>query len=424
MRSSRATNNLIAVSAGYRETDINTFQDLDTTMLVSLTDVINIEPRRESNADEATGKEEPDMMYDNGQLVSASFNFDRAQPQHFAFLAAFALGVCATTPAGTGYLHTITPIEEDLLLQLSNPSFTAGERYGNSIIKRRFASMVVDSLTFTFQEDSWCQAKGSVKGTGLVEGNFSEATVNAAKNAATLTLPAAVHGSTAAERLDNVHRVRVELDSGEWTEVEFSAVGGAGFDELAITAPDSATDLVDYKVLYIPTEPAWCAFPSRVTESPLRVSQLTAVVGGAFDGADFKGGREVSADVKTMEWTLNNNMNVSFAPGADGGYASKIIRDGRQQTVKLDKTFRDAILQQAQMDNEYFGVRMLAEGAIYDTGHKFQVEIIFPRVGIESAPISVDGKILSESTTFSVFQDDIHGSVIVRVKNQVSRYAA
>jgi hypothetical protein len=424
MRSVRATNNFIAVSANNREADINSPQDLDTTLLVALGDVLNVEPRRESNADEATGKEEPDMMYDNGQLSGGSFNFEKAQPQHFAFLAAFGLGEVATTPAGTGFLHTITPIEEDLLTYLSNPSFTAAQRYGKTVLKRLFATVVVDSFTFTFAEDSWCKAVGSLKGTGMVEDNIDEALVNAAKNAISLTLPSAVHGDDASERLDNVHRVRAELSPGVWTEVTFTAVGGAGFDELTIVAPDEATDLVDYKILYVPTEPAWCAFPPRVQESPLRVSQLTAVIGGTWDGTSFAGGREVSADVKNLEWSMNNNLQVTFAPGAGGGYASKVSRDGRSQTLQLDRDFRDAILQQAQTANEYFGIRVIAEGAEFDTGHKFQVEIIFPRVGIESAPLSLDGKKLSENTAFQVLQDDTHGSVIVRVKNQVAAYAA
>ena len=92
MRSFRATHNLIAVSANNRETAINTEQTLDTSLLVSMTDVINLESRRESNANELTGKEEPDTIYDLGGLASGAFNFEKAQPQHFGFLASYGLG--------------------------------------------------------------------------------------------------------------------------------------------------------------------------------------------------------------------------------------------------------------------------------------------------------------------------------------------
>ncbi|WP_319543157.1 hypothetical protein [uncultured Pseudodesulfovibrio sp.] len=425
MRSGRATHNQIAVSANQSETGLNEYQALDTTLLVSLSDILSVDPRRESNADELTGKEEPDTMYDNGQLAAGSFNFDKAQPQHFAFLASYGLGQCVSTAAGTGKLHTITPIDRDLDLNRSNPSFTAGQRYGDTVLKRLFASMFVDSFTFTFQEDSWCKASGSLKGTGKVEETVIEETVNAAKNATTLALAAnGVHGSTAQERLDSIHRVRVELAPGEWHEVDVTGVSAATPAELTITAPDAAADLVNYKVLYAFTEPAWCSFPSRVVESPLRVAQMTAHIGGKYDGTAFKGGRELSSELKLVEWSMSNNMQIKFAPGAGGAYASKAFRDGRSQTLKLDRDFRDAILQMGMQTNEYFSIHILAEGAEFDTGHKYQVEVILPKIGIKNTSASVDGKLLSESTEFIVLQDAAHGSAIVKIKNLVAGYAA
>jgi hypothetical protein len=66
MRSWRAMHNLLAVSANNAETAINTVQTIDTSMLVGMSDVINLEPKRETNADELTGTEEPDTVYDLG----------------------------------------------------------------------------------------------------------------------------------------------------------------------------------------------------------------------------------------------------------------------------------------------------------------------------------------------------------------------
>jgi hypothetical protein len=407
------------------ETGLNEFQTLDTTLLVSLTDVITMDPRRESNADELTGKEEPDTMYDNGQLSGGSFNFDKAQPQHFAFLAAFGLGEINTVAAGAGYEHTITPIRKDLDLERSNPSFTAGQRYGDTVLKRRCASLFVDGFTFTFQEDSWCKASGSLKGTGKAETNILKETVNAAKNVTSLVLAAnGVEGSTAQDRLDSIHRIRVELAPGEWHEVEYTVVSADTPAQITITAPDVATDLVDYEILYVPTEAAWCSFPARVVESPLRVAQMTAVIGGSYDGSTIKGGRELSSELKLVEWAMNNNMQVKFAPGAGGAYASKAFRDGRTQTLKIDRDFRDAIFQQGMDDNEYFSLHILAEGAEFDTGHKYQVEIILPKIGIQTSSPSVDGKLLAENTEFIVLEDDVHGSAIVKIKNLVANYAA
>ena len=103
MRSWRATHNLLAVSANKKETAINKEQTLDTSLLVAMNDVINLEPRRESNAEELTGKEEPDTIYDLGGLSVGSLNFEKAQPQHFAFLLAYGLGVASPAAAGTGW---------------------------------------------------------------------------------------------------------------------------------------------------------------------------------------------------------------------------------------------------------------------------------------------------------------------------------
>ena len=51
--------NLLAVSALLKETAINTEQTLDTSLLVAKSDIIQLDPRREDNSNELTGKEEP-----------------------------------------------------------------------------------------------------------------------------------------------------------------------------------------------------------------------------------------------------------------------------------------------------------------------------------------------------------------------------
>ena len=503
-RSYMATHNLVAVSANSRETAINTEQTLDTTMLVALGDVINLEHRRESNENEATGKEEPDALYDLGALAKASFNFGKAQPQHFAFLLAYALGACSTAAAGSGYQHTITPIDGDLDGDRSIPSFTAAQRYGDTVLRRRFASMFVDSITASFAKDAWCKITGAIKGTGKRTDNVTAEDITAALNVASLTLAAnAVHGADAATRLQNVQQIRVLMpNSGEYQDVAFSAVSDATPSVITITPPvtavaiaglskaaacvvtwvghglvngdkvtfagitqadwvavngeqtitridddsfsiavntsgfavayDAATDLGTYiestdatfEVLYIASEAGWMTFPARINETPLRVSELTLKVGGKWNGSTFLGGRVLTAEVKSVDWALNNNVAVEFVPGAGGTYASRAMRGGRTQKITLNREFREFIMQQHLVDNDTLGVYILAEGAIYDSPHKYQVEIIFPKVAVLAAPISVDGKRLAEAGDLQVLEDDTYGSVIVKVKNLQATYAA
>lgn len=424
MRNFMALHNQIAVTASNKESLINTNRTCNVTMLFSPDSVINLEPRREPNADEATGYEEADSVYDLGNKAVGTLTAEKAQPQHFAFLLAYALGTVSTAAAGMGYEHTITPIDGEEDADRSNPSFSASVRFGKTVLKRRYTSLFVDAVTATFAKDDWCKISAELKGTGKVADNITEESVTAAKNATSLTLAAnAVEGGTAAERLDNVQRIRVELDSGEWTEVSYSAVSDDTPAVITITPPGATTDNVTYKVLYIPTESGWMSFPSRILETPLRVAQLTFKLGGHWDGSAFRGGRTLDAEVKSVEWHFANNGDCEFVPGGGNDYAGRYIRQGREQTLKLDREFRDYILQQYIDDNETFGVYILAEGAVFDSPHKYQVEIIFPSVGIISSPISVDGKRLAEAGDMRVLEQSPYSSVIVKVKNLQSQYA-
>ena len=427
-RNFMATNNLFAVSANLRETAINTEQTLDTTMLCALANMINLEYRRENNGNEATGKEEPDAIYDLGALAAGVLGFEKAQPQHFAFLLSYALGVSTPGVLGTGgYKHVITPILGDLDVSRSVPSFTAAQRYGQTILKRRFASMFVDSFTATFARDSWCKISGNIKGTGKRTDNIVEETVNAYIDATTLTLATfGVEGADAPTRLVNVQRIKVELTTGVWTEVAYSAVTAGPPSAITIVAPSASHTLKNFKVLYIAAESgsAWMTFPARISETPLRVSQMTLNVGGTWSGSAFAGGRALQAEMKQLEWSFNNNLAVEFVPGAGGLYAARAMRNGRTQKIKLDREFREFIMQQHMSDNDTLGLYILAQGELYDATYKYQVEIIFPKVAVLTAPISVDGKRLAEAGDIQVLEHDTYGSVIVNVQNKQPAYAA
>jgi hypothetical protein len=430
MRDYRANKNQIAVSANNQETAINTEQTLDTSLLVDLNNVISLEPRREHNGDELTGKEEPDTVYNLGNLSNWSISFAKAQPQHCAFLISYALGAIATSVLGDGYKHVITPIDGDEDGDRSLPTFTAAQRYGETILKRRFASMAVDSFSLKASRDNWLSISGTVKGTGKNDDNIVEEDITAAENVTELTLAAnAVEGGDAATRLQNVQRIRIyDLeDNGAYTEVDYSAVSDATPAVISISAPGTEVDERTYKVLYIPDESgdAWMSFPARVTETPLRVSQCTFKLGGAWNGTEFVGGRELDAELNSIEWSFANNLDVQFNFGADGAYASRIFRNNRLQTVKLNREMRDYIFQQHIDDNDYdIGVYLLAEGALYDATYKYQIEIIFPKCAVLTAPISVDGKKVGEAGDLQVLEDDTYGSVIVIIQNLQATYAA
>lgn len=412
--------NLFAVSANSKETALNSEQTTDTSLLIAKSDIIDVEPRREDNSNELTGKEEADTIYDLGRTLDRTLNFEKAQAQHFGLAYSYGLGISTPSAWGTGYKHAATPTAAMTL-----PGFTGVKRFGKVLAKRRLASIFVDSITSTFAKDTWAKLVLGIKSTGKYTDNVITETVNAAYNATSLTLAAnAVQGSSAADRLDSVHRIRVKVPStNEWKEVTFSAASAATPAVITISAPGGAATLCDYEILYVPTEAAWCTFPSRVTEPPLRVSDLVVKIGGKWDGSAFQGGRTLSDEIETIEHTLNNQMQIEFRPGGTGAYANYAIRGGRIQTLKLNRQMREFILQQAIKDNEYFGVSLKATGAEFESGKNYYVELIFPRVNVLKSPIVVNDKIVGEEGDLIVLEDDTYGSVLGWVGNKVSGYA-
>lgn len=425
MLNNRANLNLLAVSANARESAINTFQTLDTTLMVDVGDYLNLDVRRETNVDEANGREEADTIYDNGATASGQLTFNKAQPHQVAFIMAYGLGSVATTAAGSGYLHTITPIAGDVDLDRSNPSFTGAQRVGKTINKRRLASCFIDSLTMTFAADDWVKATAAIRATGLHSDVVVEEEVTALDNATSLPLAAnGVQGATDGERLDSVQVVRA-LVGGGYKFAKVTAVSSATPAAITIESLGGAgVDTVTYRILYIPIEPAWATFPPRVTESPLRVAQACLHLGGNWTGTEFVGGKQLSSDLTSFEYTLSNNMEIMFTPCAGGSYAGKGFRGGRTQSIRLNRQMRDMLLQRHMANNEYLGLHLLCEGAEYETGHNYTVELIFPRLGILSAPISTAKRIVAEAGDLQVLEDAAYGSVIARVKNLVAAYAA
>lgn len=150
MRSVQTTHNLIAVSALLRETAINVEQTLDTGMLCDRSSMPVWEPKKESNADEATGKEEPDTLYDLGADLNFGMEFGKMQAQHFGLIASYGLGVSTPAAAGTGHRHTIIPIDGDLDAARSNPSLSLGFRAGKRLVTDLYASLFVDTFTLSF----------------------------------------------------------------------------------------------------------------------------------------------------------------------------------------------------------------------------------------------------------------------------------
>jgi hypothetical protein len=427
IRNFLATHNLLAVSARQQEVAINIEQELDTTLLVDLNTVLNYQAQKNPNREELTGKEEADQLHDFGGKVVGTLSFSRAQPQHFAFLLSYGLGQVQTSSAGaSGYRHTILPRSGEVDAARSNPSFTAAMRFGRQVMKRRFASCFIDQIKMDFTRDGWAKIVGTVKGSGKVVDNTQVEEVAAADNAASLTLAVnGVAGETAAERLSNVQAVQVlNAATQAWEEVAYQAVSAAVPGVIDITSPGSSGTLTTYRIYYVPGESGWMNLPSRVEEPPLKVSQLEVTLGGRWDGTAFNGGYRLAAELRSVTWTLKNNLTLESAPGAGGSYANRAFRAGREQSLKFDRDFRDFLLAQNLKDNDTLGIYLKAAGPEFESGVGYQVELVFPRVAVLGTTVKVYQRRLGEEVEFAVLEDDTYGSAVAYIQNQVSGYAA
>jgi hypothetical protein len=423
MRDSRAGLNVVAVSLLTRESAINEPQTMSAAVLTDAGDYFDLDARREGNVDEANGREEADLVYDLGATVSGTLNFNRLQPHQAALILAYGLGAVQTSAAGAGYRHTITPLAGDLDPVRSNPSFTAAQRLGRTIAKRRFASCFVDSFSLTFAADDWVKASAEIKGSGLVANTVIEEAVVAPEDTSSLTLSGPVQGATDQERLDSVQVVRAVIDGS----MQMAAVHAVSADDPAVLTIDplgaAGTDTT-FKVLYSPPEPEWASFPERLTETPLRVSEACLSLGGFWTGSEFVGGEPVAGALRSFEWTCANNLSLGFTPCAGDDHAGLCLRGARVQTIKLSRELRNWMLQHYQDTNETFGLHLVCEGALFDDSHRYAVELVFPRLGVLSAPMTSEGGVVAEAGDLQVLHDPDHGTVIAAVQHQLITLAA
>ena len=428
MRSYRATHNQIAVSANQAETGINAFQNADTTMLWDQASIPALEHRREDNANEANGKEEADTIYHLGTTLNGSLNSDMAQVQHVAFLLAYGLGDCASVANGNGYTHTITPIDGEYALDQSLPGFSMVQRLGKTVAMRRFASCFVDQFTLSLATDEWAKASATIKGTGKYESGMVEEVVSANGDAVSLSLAAnGVAGATAAERLDNIHGVDVELAPNVWTPVTVTDVDGANPATLTITNPGGSATPVNYRVLYAPTPQPWQTLPAAVEESALRVAQMTLIVGGHWDGSRVQGGRAITGDFRSLEYSVANSLELRFVPGqglAADAYAGTCFRPKRRQTLRLNRELRDMLLQQRAEASDAICVHVALQGSEFAPGERYKAELVWPECKFLNSPINLDGEVLAEAGDLVVMAGDTYPSTIAKITNQAASYAA
>jgi len=379
----------------------------------------------EDNRDQITGVEGATEIFYSGHTASGKLSQKRAKPDFLAFVLAHFFGACASTAVGaSAYRHAITPLAE-----LDHPSFTLVQRRGNSILKERWAGNHIESFTLELSE-SWASLSAEVKGWGKRELNYFHEIVPAPANSTQIALADnAVEGASAAERLENVFRVRArDAGSEVWTLPGVSAVSDADPAVISLkSAVGTSSEPIDFHVDYIPKEANWCVFPAAVDESPLKLVEARVVVDGYYNGTELIGGEVICADALSFSISGTNNLDIQHVPDGSGAlHAAQSLRGGRKLSIKLSEKLKNTI-RQWQADHaeaERLAVALILQGAEIDPGGgvSFGAELIFPSCGILAAPIAVHDKFLAQEGDLIALDDGIYGGVIIRCYNRQTGY--
>ena len=369
------------------------------------------------DGDTVHGAELPGRVFAAGRSASGALTQKRARPDFIAFVLSYFFGSCASQAVDGGYSHLILP---DPALDL--PSFTLIQRRGRDVFTERLAGNYVESFRLDLGE-GFASLSAEIIGTGAREVNYERETITAPGNSPSLTLGQAVSGSTAAERLANVYRVRARGGNLAWQRAAVTAVSADVPAVLDLAEPFSQSAApAEFQVDYLPAPPEWCELPEEVDESPLRLVDARVVVDGYWDGMQLLGGEELGPRLVSLSISGRNHLELRRFPGAPGP-AAAAVRGARELTVALSEDLRDTIRAYAadRPDTETVSLFLTLSGAPCGSGFSFGVNLLFPRCAILAAPVTVEAGRLATAADLIVL-DGGDGGGGVMVTNQQTGY--
>lgn len=427
--SAKSTQSMLNAVAFSRTSElaINQFGTIDHALISAEGDFFSLVPMRETNRGEATGEEEPTVSYDNGRTYKFGFSPKFCTYDKLAFMHGFCLGTVVTVAAGTGYKHTITPIDGYVDTDRSNPTTTGAQKLGGGTQYLRLASMAVQSCTETYTPGAWVTFASQMVATGKYEEVVSLETIPDLDNVLALILPTAVPGATDAERLANIDAIRVIYNGIEKQEIQPVAVSDDPLAVITIASLGGVGDTVNYEVVYQHPDPAWLPLPAAVEEPNIRVSQLVITIGGSWNGTAFEGGRVVCSDLGSLVVNYTNDgLEPKMTPcSADVGqeYAGVLKRSGRTQTITLTKELRGALQDALFNKNEYIGIHIVAEGPVFPgDAENYRYERVFPKCAYMDLQKGTADSRNQETISFEVLKGDTYPSTISIIQNLVANY--
>jgi hypothetical protein len=407
-----------AVSAFNAEDSLNAGSALDLSLGVAEGDLPSLEYTRETNkAEIKSGKRGADYIYNKGKTGSGSMTFEKVKAHELAFALAYGLGQSTVVAAGTGWAHTFTCRTDDMEKNRSLPSFSLAHRF-SEVLDRKFDGCLADGFTLTVTKGEFLKLALPYKATGKVTDSVYEESVTADDDATSISLSSGVFGTTAAQRLANVHRIVAEdaADPDIKRNVVITSVSDStSAAVITVEPPGNAGTSVDWAVLFTKYGGKQ-TFPARMTESPLKAVDTKIYVGGKWDGSAFQGGWLLDCDLESAEITCANAHEIKQCIGSGVEYGSTAITGDVAFTAKLNLAFRDMTWQNNLTKDTGFGLYIKCEGAIYDDPHKFTAEFIMPLCFLKTDPISLNGKRYAEALDIEIGQATGYGEMIAVVK--------
>ncbi len=175
------------------------------------------------------------------------------------------------------------------------------------------------------------------------------------------------------------------------------------------------------------------AKPTVVAESYLRYGDVAFTRGGSLSGSVAGGDLAVGgsptafkADLRSFEWTIDNQAIPVYEMGDSSGYVTRVERgDSFSHDLKAVIEMQDDAHKTGLINGTEYVLNIPIVGGMIPGGSgtlNFTCDLIFPKVVYREAKKDRDGEMVIVNADFQVLEDSTYGTVIVKIVNEQSAY--
>ncbi len=175
--------------------------------------------------------------------------------------------------------------------------------------------------------------------------------------------------------------------------------------------------------------------PAVVAESYLRYGDVEFTRGGSLSGTVAAGDLAVGGgptsfkvDMRSFEYSVDNQANPIYEMGDNSGYVSRVergdkfVHDLKAVFEMQDDSHKTGLLNGTTYVLNIPIIGGAIGGANTNGALNYTVDLIFPKVVYTEAKKDRDGEAMIVNANFQVLEDSTYGSVIVKVQNKQAVY--